>query len=362
MRCRFASTLTRLPLVPLDPAAVVDLTVARHEGPSPSPLPWRTEWSPADGPRSLIKLAIGLIGALAGLLLLSRVAQTQGCSFPPWRLLFFLARNTPMSEHSRSFSTLRVYPVVCALLLAAAPSRADLIPITLDPNGPTIEGEIGGTLSYNAGTGEFLSQTIPTVLGAASLPGMFASFDLSGTTTIDLLVNTDGSFNRNGTGLSISGGSLTFTDGTMVSGTFLTGTITAFGADPPGPATRTFDGLFQVTGGLLTAPIALISGGSLPALFTVGQTAGFFVHAEDVTSGTLGDFTSSFSSDSVKDEEGALVPEPSSLFVALVGTGLVLGWVAARKAVRAACPTKMPSTQDSTVAEKTSEDLETSEV
>lgn len=246
-----------------------------------------------------------------------------------------------MSKHSRSFSTLRVYPVVCALLLAAAPSRADLIPITLDPNGPTILG-VFGSLSYNAGTGEFQSLTTPADLGAASLPNnMPAFFDFFGTTTIDLFVNTDGSFNRNGSGLSISGGSLTLPDGTVVSGPFLSGTITAFGADPRGPATRNFDGLFQVTGGSLTAPIALNSKGSLPALFTVGQTGGFFVSAEDVTSGTLGDFTSSFSSDSVKDEEGALiVPEPSSLFVGLACTGLVLGWVAARKAARAACPTK----------------------
>ncbi len=271
-----------------------------------------------------------------------------------------------MSKHSRSFSTLRVYPVVCALLLAAAPSRADLIPITLDPNGPTIQG-VSGTLSYNAGTGEFQSQTTPADLGAASLPSpSFALFDFTGITTIDLFVNkTNGSFLGNGSGLSVSGGSLTLPDGTTVTGPgpYLTGTITAFGADPPGPATRNFDGLFQVTGGSLTAPIALNSGGSLPALFTVGQTGGFFVSAEDVTSGTLGDFTSSFSSDSVKDEEGALiVPEPSSLFVGLAGTGLVLGWVAARKAARAACPTKMPSTPDGTVAEKTSEVLKTSEV
>jgi hypothetical protein len=280
---------------------------------------------------------------------------------PPWRLLLFLARYTPMCEHSRSFSPLRVFPVVCALLLAAAPSWAGgLIPITLDPNGPTIQG-VDGTLSYNAGTNEFQSQTTPAVLGASSLPSMLAFFDFTGTTTIDLFVNADGSFNRNGSGLSISGGTLTLSDGTVVSGPFLTGTITAFGADPPGPPTRNFDGLFDVLGGSLTAPIALNSGGSLPALFTEGQTAGFFVSAEDVTSGTLGDFTSSFSSDSVKDEVGALIPEPSSLFLGLTGTGLVLGWVAARKAAATACPTKMPSTQDGTVAEKTSGVLETSE-
>jgi hypothetical protein len=267
-----------------------------------------------------------------------------------------------MRKHSGAFSPPRIYPVVCVLLLAATSSRAGLIPITLDPNGPTIQG-VSGSLSYNAGTGEFQSQTTPADLGAASLPGMLAFFDFTGTTTIDLFVNADGSFNRNGSGLSISGGTLSLSDGTVVTGPFLTGTITAFGADPPGPATRNFDGLFQVSGGSLTEPIALNSGGSLPALFTVGQTGGFFVSAEDVTSGTLGDFTSSFSSDSVKDEEGALaVPEPSSLVTGLVGTGLVLGWVAARKAARPGCPTKMPLTQDGTVAEETSGVLETSEV
>lgn len=250
-----------------------------------------------------------------------------------------------MSEHSRSFSPLRVCHVLCALLLATAPSQAGLIPITLDPNGPTIAGEIGGTLSYNAGTGEFLSQTIPTVLSASSLPPPpNALFDFSGTTSIDLFVNADGSFRGDGSGLSISGGSLTLSDGTTVTGPFLTGTITAFGAQPAGVPTLTFDGLFQVTGGSLTAPIALDSGGSLPALFSVGQTGGFFVSAEDVTSGTLGDFTSSFSSDSVKDQEGSIVPEPSSLFLGLAGTGLVLGWVAARKAARAASTTKILST------------------
>ena len=140
-----------------------------------------------------------------------------------------------MRIHFGAFSPPRVYLVVCALLLATTSSQAGLIPITLDPNGPTIEG-VGGTLSYNAGTGEFESQTTPAVLGAASLPGMLAFFDFTGTTTIDLFVNADGSFNRNGSGLSISGGTLTLSDGTVVSGPFLTGTITAFG--PTHPARR----------------------------------------------------------------------------------------------------------------------------
>jgi hypothetical protein len=221
---------------------------------------------------------------------------------------------------------------------------------------------VSGTLSYDAGTGEFQSQTIPAVLGAASLPGMLALFDLTGSTTIDLFVNPDGSFNRNGSGLSISGGTLSLSDGTVVSGPFLTGTITDFGADPPGPATRNFDGLFQVSGGSLTAPIALVGGGSLPALFTVGQIAGFLVSAEDTTSGTLGDFTSSFSSDSVKDEVGALVPEPSSLSLGLGGTGLLLGWVAARKKPRGACSTTVRSIEDWTEEENTFGVLETLEV
>ena len=135
---------------------------------------------------------------------------------------------------------------------------------------------MGGTFSYDAGTGEFQSQTTPAVLGAASLPGMLAFFDFTGTTTIDLFVNPDGSFNRNGSGLSISGGTLSLSDGTVVSGPFLTGTITDFGADPPGPPTCSFDGFFQVSGGSLTAPIALVGGGSLPALFTVGQSRAFW--------------------------------------------------------------------------------------
>jgi lipopolysaccharide/colanic/teichoic acid biosynthesis glycosyltransferase len=41
--------------------------------PLPSPLPRWTEWSPADGPRSLIKRAIDLTGALVGLVVLSPV-------------------------------------------------------------------------------------------------------------------------------------------------------------------------------------------------------------------------------------------------------------------------------------------------
>jgi lipopolysaccharide/colanic/teichoic acid biosynthesis glycosyltransferase len=67
------SALTRRPLGHLDPAAFVDRTIARNEGPSPSTLPWRTEWSPADGPGAPFKRAIDLAGALLGLLVLSPV-------------------------------------------------------------------------------------------------------------------------------------------------------------------------------------------------------------------------------------------------------------------------------------------------
>ena len=221
-----------------------------------------------------------------------------------------------------------MFIVVFILLLGTAPSRAALLPITLDPNGPNIQGFFG-ILSYDSGKGEFQSQTIPLVLSSLSLPDNSDYFDLTGTTTIDLFVKADGSFNGSGTGLSISGGNLSFSDGTTVSDPFLTGTITAFGAEPAGPPSLNFDGLFQVTGGSLTAPITLTGGGSIPALFSVGQTAGFFVTAEDVTSGTFGDFGSSFSSDSVKDQEGVLVPEPATMTLALTGTIFVLGWVVA---------------------------------
>jgi lipopolysaccharide/colanic/teichoic acid biosynthesis glycosyltransferase len=67
------SALTRLSLGPLDPAAVVDLTVARPDAPSSSPLPGWVEWCPADRPRSLVKRTIDLAGALLSLLLLAPV-------------------------------------------------------------------------------------------------------------------------------------------------------------------------------------------------------------------------------------------------------------------------------------------------
>jgi lipopolysaccharide/colanic/teichoic acid biosynthesis glycosyltransferase len=67
------SALTRVPLGPLDPAAVVDLTVARHDAPSSSPIPGWVEWDPADGPRLLVKRTMDLAGALLGLLLLAPV-------------------------------------------------------------------------------------------------------------------------------------------------------------------------------------------------------------------------------------------------------------------------------------------------
>jgi lipopolysaccharide/colanic/teichoic acid biosynthesis glycosyltransferase len=67
------SALTRVPIGPLDPAAVVELSIARHEGPSSSPLPGWVAWRPADGPRALVKRAIDLAGAVAGLLLLAPV-------------------------------------------------------------------------------------------------------------------------------------------------------------------------------------------------------------------------------------------------------------------------------------------------
>jgi lipopolysaccharide/colanic/teichoic acid biosynthesis glycosyltransferase len=61
------SALTRVPLSPPDPAAVVGLAVTRHGGASPAHLPRRAAWSAADGPGSLVKRAIDLTAALVGL-------------------------------------------------------------------------------------------------------------------------------------------------------------------------------------------------------------------------------------------------------------------------------------------------------
>jgi hypothetical protein len=217
----------------------------------------------------------------------------------------------------------------CLLLLAPPQScRADLLPIGLDPNSPVISS-FNGSLSYNASISNFHSDSIPLAYTAAD--GTVSLFS-SGHVTIDLMVNPSGQFVSNGSGFTLTG-SLNL-NGTDVSGTLLTGQVVAFGADPAGPPTRDFNVLFDIEGGLLTQNIPLSGGGSEFGGFPVGSLGGSFLFAENVTSGTLGDFTHNFSSNSVKDLEFA-TPEPRTVVMALIGAGLLIGFaVIKRRALR----------------------------
>jgi hypothetical protein len=200
-----------------------------------------------------------------------------------------------------------------------------LLPFQLDPNGPAVAA-INGRLSYSAATGEFSASIVPLTYSSLDLPGGgFIRFP-GGTETIDLFVNPDGTFRTDGTGMQLNG-TLSI-GGTTISGTLLTGAITAFGAESPGLPVREFNGLFHITGGLLTAPIALTGGGILPSQFPLGGAAGgFILFAETASAGTLGDFTRDFSSSKVKKIEGLTsVPEPASWVLAMIAS-LVLSTV-----------------------------------
>jgi hypothetical protein len=227
-------------------------------------------------------------------------------------------------------SSSRLAGIVCAAgLLLLGPGRlcqgGDLLAFQLDPNGPAVAG-INGRLTYNAATGEFSASVVPLTFSSLDLPGGGFLRFTGGTETIDLFVNPDGSFRTDGTGMQLDG-TLSI-GGTTISGTLLQGGITAFGAESPGPPVRMFNGLFDITGGLLTAPIPLLGGGTLPSQFPLGGAAGgFILFAETATQGTLGDFTRDFDSSKLKKIDGlALVPEPASWVLSLIA-GLVLSTV-----------------------------------
>jgi hypothetical protein len=209
------------------------------------------------------------------------------------------------------------------LFFATPPCQAGLLNIQLAPS--PIETGLDGSLSYNATTGQFHSTTVPIVLTDPRLPGGAGSFiGATDQTTIDLFVDHNGNFLRSGGGFKIRGDVDLDNDGTAdASGVLLEGTITAFGAQDAGPPTRVFDGLFTIEGGALTRPTPLSGGGTAPAEFRVGSTGGFFLFAENVASGTLGDFTHNFSTPdlSVKDTVGVAVPEPATWVLVLVGSG-----------------------------------------
>lgn len=218
-------------------------------------------------------------------------------------------------------------------LLAPATSRAGLLPIQFQPGSPIISGS-GGALAYNATTGDFnLTLSSPSLIYAAPfvMPNGFTNFN--GTLTIDLDVDNKGKFVSNGSGLKLTG-TVTI-NGATFTGTaanpLLTGDITNFGSQPAGPPSRSFDGLFDITGGALTTTQPGSGGSSVFGGFPPGGSGGFILVAENVTSGTLGDFSRDFSSSSVKPQVGVVTPEPGSLTLLLSAAGALGAWQLRRK-------------------------------
>jgi hypothetical protein len=220
------------------------------------------------------------------------------------------------------------------LALGSPQCHADLLQFGFEPNGPIITG-IAGNLTYSAATGNFHSTAVAITYAPAPAPGGAAFFSPGSRITIDLFVDTSGAFKNNGTGITITGSLDLDGDGTPdVSSVLLAGAITAFGAQPASPPTWTADGLFTVQGGALTQNnIPLSGGGSTSGGFSIGEIGGFILFAENVTSGNLGDFNQSFSSNSVKTQLGPVaVPEPPAWVTCLTGAAMlaVLGCLAGR--------------------------------
>lgn len=225
------------------------------------------------------------------------------------------------------------FALATLFLLEPSIGHADLLPVQFYPDSPVISGGgFTGNVNYDANSGDFDFTLTNKFLeyGAPFVQGHFALF--TGTLDIDFKVDQNGNFVSNGTGLTLTG-TLTI-NGTKFTGTaadpLLTGDITAFGSEPAGQPTGTFDGLFTIDGGLLTAPPPPGSGAVFGG-FPLGATGGFLLSAENATSGTLGDFASSFRSSSVKPSVGVATPEPSGLALVLAAAGVLGAWGLRRK-------------------------------
>jgi hypothetical protein len=220
--------------------------------------------------------------------------------------------------------------------LAPSPCRADLLlPLDFASGAPTVAGSNGG-LSYNATTHDLnATLTAPSLTYAAPFvnPGQGFAFITAPKLVIDLMVDNKGNFLGNGsvaltgtvTFKLADGGSVTFA-GTTSANPLLSGTVTAFGADPAGPPSRTFDGYFTITGGALTQTQLDSKGNPVSGGFPLGDRGGFALFAENVTGGTLGDFTRNFSSSNDKPLVGVLVSGPSSLVLLLSAAVVLLRW------------------------------------
>jgi hypothetical protein len=227
-------------------------------------------------------------------------------------------RSIVMAKHRCLFRAGWGLAAVLLILSAAPTCRASLLPYSFDPAGPAVLG-FNGSLSYDAATGHFHSETNPLTYHTPGSPGV-TFFTGTGNIVIDLFVNTSGGF------VSSSDSSFRLTgnvtrNGVPLSGDLLFGRITAFGADTAGPPTRSFNGIFDIQGG------ALSQAGDFP----LRSTGLFLLSAENSTGGTLGDFSHNFSSSQAKTQGGVVTPEPSGLALGLIGAAVCAGWVWTRK-------------------------------
>jgi hypothetical protein len=225
----------------------------------------------------------------------------------------------------RTTSTHLVRIVCTAGLLLLGPARlgyGQLLNIQFNPNGPVFLAA-NGSLNYDVATGEFSGTGVPLTYSSSTLPGGgFVTFSGNPQFSFDLFVNPDGTFRSNGAGFDLSG--TLNVGGTAISGTLLSGDFTAFGSEPAGPPTWVSNALFDATGGALTAPIPLADGSTLPTQFSIGGSlVGIDFFAENVTSGTLGDFHQSFGSDDLKSMGGATIPEPASGVLAMIAVAVL---------------------------------------
>ena len=219
-------------------------------------------------------------------------------------------------------------------LTPAVECRASgLIPFDFDQNRPFILAT-DGSVSYDQLTGIFNVQATGEFFLSNNLPNGNTQVPITNdTATINL--NVDQSGNLLGTGSLTVTGAIDFDqDGTNdASGTLITATINAFGAAGAGPAPWEFNGLFNFDGGTLTqSSIPLSGGGSFTDLFKVGETGGFDLVVEQQVSGILGDFTSSFSGNTIKNiTVGAVVPEPATGTMCLISIGSIAGCLISRR-------------------------------
>jgi hypothetical protein len=130
-----------------------------------------------------------------------------------------------------------------AHLLAPPAGRAEFLL-------PPIVTSINGTLTYNASTGNFHSESQATVIGSPTYPDNNAVFLTPGMVVIDFFVDKSGNFLKNGIGFQVFGSVDFDHDGKAdATGLLLSGVITGFTAPPPGPPTQDFLGLLTITGG-----------------------------------------------------------------------------------------------------------------